>query len=141
MVTIISSGKAQFDTRVSALTQFPTPLDCMRSTARSPPSQAPAARPIPSSSVASGTYDTCLTRCAASARWIASGQAGRARDRGLEVFGIIARSGLDPDYQRKEAVFHETLLPPGIYHQQARLALHRRERNRLRAAGRRSHEG
>ena len=33
------------------LTQFPTPLDCIRRTARSPPSHAPQASATPSSSV------------------------------------------------------------------------------------------
>ena len=40
---------------VSMLTQLPTPLDCISSAARSPPSQAPAASATPSSSVVSTT--------------------------------------------------------------------------------------
>ncbi|MHC2538492.1 hypothetical protein ACVJMY_008061 [Bradyrhizobium diazoefficiens] len=67
------------------LMQLPTPLDCISSTLRWPPSQAPAAIATPSSSVvstlvvtsrsaenmrmswlwpASGTYDICLTSAA-----------------------------------------------------------------------------
>ena len=39
----------------SMLMQLPTPLDCIKSTARWPPSQAPAASATPSSSVVSTT--------------------------------------------------------------------------------------
>ena len=37
------------------LMQLPTPLDCISSAPRWPPSQAPASRPMPSSSVVSTT--------------------------------------------------------------------------------------
>jgi hypothetical protein len=41
MVTSVRSGNRQFESKENMFTQFPTPLLCMRSTARSLPSQAP----------------------------------------------------------------------------------------------------
>ena len=46
------------------LTQLPTPLDCISSTARSPPSQAPAASATPSSSVVSTVVLISGSACA-----------------------------------------------------------------------------
>jgi hypothetical protein len=48
-------AQAEDDFEVGRLTMLPTPLDCIRSTLRSPPSQAPVASPMPSSSVLSTT--------------------------------------------------------------------------------------
>ena len=45
----------QFTGSDSMLMQLPTPEDCISSTARCPPSQAPAASAMPSSSVVSTT--------------------------------------------------------------------------------------
>src|SRR6516164_4712715 len=53
MVTIISNGKAHTLASDSVLMQLPTPLLCISRTPRSPPSQAPAKMPMPSSSVVS----------------------------------------------------------------------------------------
>ena len=53
MVTSASSGKRPTWLSASMLTQLPTPLLCIRSAARWPPSQAPAASATPSSSVVS----------------------------------------------------------------------------------------
>ena len=53
----------------SRLQQLPTPLDCISSALRAPPSQAPAARAMPSSSVVSVT--TCIA-ASASQRWISA---------------------------------------------------------------------
>ena len=55
MVMNISSGKRQVRASDSMLMQLPTPLDCISSAQRSPPSQAPAASATPSSSVVSAT--------------------------------------------------------------------------------------
>ena len=54
MPTTVRKGKRQFFNSEKALMQLPTPLLCISSAARSPPSQAPAAMPMPSSSVARG---------------------------------------------------------------------------------------
>ena len=54
MPTTARNGKRQFFNSEKVLMQLPTPLLCISSAARSPPSQAPAAMPMPSSSVASG---------------------------------------------------------------------------------------
>ena len=51
MVTMTSRGKRQLLIRDSMLMQLPTPEDCISSTALCPPSQTPADRAIPSSSV------------------------------------------------------------------------------------------
>ena len=53
MVTSISSGKRPIAGSDSMLMQLPTPLDCISRTERCPPSQAPAAMAMPSSSVVS----------------------------------------------------------------------------------------
>src|SRR6266571_1266980 len=119
MVTSIRSGKPQVAARVSAFTQLPTPLDCMRSAARSPPSHAPAARATPSSSVvsgtaviplsawqssirrlwpASGTYDTCRTPCDLSALWIAAGQSMASVADDFDIFLCTIR----PDHAADE---------------------------------------
>ena len=50
--------------RLSMLMQLPTPEDCISSTARCPPSQAPAARAMPSSSVVSTTACMSGSACA-----------------------------------------------------------------------------
>ncbi len=55
IVTSISIGKRQARISDSMLTQLPTPLDCISSAERWPPSQAPAASAMPSSSVVSAT--------------------------------------------------------------------------------------
>ncbi len=55
MVISMSSGKRQARVSENMLTQLPTPLLCIRSTPRWPPSQAPASSATPSSSVVSGT--------------------------------------------------------------------------------------
>ena len=75
MVMSISSGNRQVRASDSMLMQLPSPLDCISSAARSPPSQAPAASATPSSSVVSTT-----SRISGSARqrsisreWPASG--------------------------------------------------------------------
>src|SRR6185437_7292568 len=75
IVTSISIGKRQVRISESMLTQLPTPLDCINSTERSPPSHAPAASATPSSSVVNAT-----SRMSGSARqrsisreWPASG--------------------------------------------------------------------
>ena len=65
----------QFTGSDSMLMQLPTPEDCISSTARWPPSQAPAASAMPSSSVVSTTARMSGSACAASIRcaWPASG--------------------------------------------------------------------
>jgi hypothetical protein len=75
MVMKVTIGRRQLRISDSMLTQLPTPLDCISSAARWPPSQAPAASATPSSSVVSDT-----SRMPASARqraisraWPASG--------------------------------------------------------------------
>src|SRR4051794_18662613 len=55
IVTRVRNGKRPRRISDSMLTQLPTPLDCIRSTLRSPPSQAPAQSATPSSSVISTT--------------------------------------------------------------------------------------
>ena len=55
MVTITRPATPQLRHNDSMFTQLPTPLDCMSTALRPPPSQAPAARATPSSSVLSGT--------------------------------------------------------------------------------------
>src|SRR5438477_6463619 len=55
IVTSISSGNRQTVESESMLMQLPTPLLCISSTPRSPPSQAPASMAMPSSSVVSIT--------------------------------------------------------------------------------------
>ena len=50
IVTRITHGTAQFRSSENVLMQLPTPLDCISSAARSPPSVAPSARPAPSAS-------------------------------------------------------------------------------------------
>jgi hypothetical protein len=55
MVTSTKQGKPQFFSSENMLMQLPTPLDCINSVARWPPSAAPATRPTPSSSVVSTT--------------------------------------------------------------------------------------
>src|SRR5215212_5557341 len=55
IVTRVRKGKRPSRISDSMLTQLPTPLDCIRSTLRSPPSQAPAHSATPSSSVVSTT--------------------------------------------------------------------------------------
>jgi hypothetical protein len=59
----------------SMLTQLPTPLDCISSAERSPPSQAPAASATPSSSVVSTTSRICgsARQRSISRAWPASG--------------------------------------------------------------------
>jgi hypothetical protein len=54
-VISISSGNRQLRASDNMLMQLPSPLDCISSAARSPPSQAPAASATPSSSVVSTT--------------------------------------------------------------------------------------
>ena len=54
IVTSVSNGKRQFSIRLSMLMQLPTPLDCISSTERCPPSHAPQLAAMPSSSVVSG---------------------------------------------------------------------------------------
>src|SRR5690606_12169033 len=82
MVTSVRNGNRQLPSSENMLTQLPTPLLCISSTALCPPSQAPQLSATPSSSVvsatsimsgsacaflitsacpASGTYETCLT--------------------------------------------------------------------------------
>ena len=75
MVTRISSGKRQVRASDSMLMQLPTPLDCISSAARSPPSQAPAASATPSSSVVSDTacMFTSSRQRSISREWPASG--------------------------------------------------------------------
>jgi len=51
MVTRITHGTAQLRSSENALRQLPTPLDCIISAARSPPSVAPSASAGPSASV------------------------------------------------------------------------------------------
>jgi len=51
--------KPQLRNSENMLMQLPTPLDCMSSAARWPPSAAPATRPTPSSSVVSTTSTIC----------------------------------------------------------------------------------
>ena len=53
IVTRVKNGIRQLIGSDSMLMQLPTPEDCISSTARCPPSQAPAARAMPSSSVVS----------------------------------------------------------------------------------------
>src|SRR5215467_721595 len=75
MVTSISSGVRVMVTNESMLTQLPTPLDCRRRTLRLPPSQAPVAMAMPSSSVVR-TFDTTPGSAAnrrMSSEWPASG--------------------------------------------------------------------
>src|SRR4051812_47646884 len=55
IVTRVRNGKRPSRINDSMLTQLPTPLDCIRSALRSPPSQAPAHSATPSSSVVSTT--------------------------------------------------------------------------------------
>ena len=55
IVTSMTSGKRQVFVSDSMLMQLPTPLDCISSAPRWPPSQAPASSATPSSSVVSGT--------------------------------------------------------------------------------------
>ena len=52
-----SSGPARMRGSASRLQQLPTPLDCISTTLRAPPSHAPAASAMPSSSVVSVTTD------------------------------------------------------------------------------------
>ena len=54
IVMRVRNGNRQVLTSESMLMQLPTPLDCMRRTPLSPPSQAPARIAMPSSSVVSG---------------------------------------------------------------------------------------
>src|SRR5712671_1097512 len=51
IVTSTRQGKLQLRISENMLMQLPTPLLCIRSAARSPPSVAPATNPTPSSSV------------------------------------------------------------------------------------------
>src|SRR5262245_3972244 len=106
MVTRVTSGKRHSLTVPSVLMMLPTPLDCMSRTLRSPPSHAPATRPMPSSSVLSttariessawhssirrlwppsGTYPTRRIFAATSSRWIASGHILKQRLTGLHA--------------------------------------------------------
>jgi hypothetical protein len=55
MVTRVKNGNLQLSSSENMFTQLPTPLLCISSTARSPPSQAPLTTPTPSSSVVSTT--------------------------------------------------------------------------------------
>src|SRR5262249_28917106 len=75
MVTIMSNGKPHTFTSESVLMQLPTPLLCMRRTPRSPPSQAPAKMPIPSSSVVRtvGSIPSVAWHNSISYAWPASG--------------------------------------------------------------------
>src|SRR5262245_57436058 len=75
MVTIMSNGKPHTFTSESVLMQLPTPLLCMRRTPRSPPSQAPAKMPIPSSSVVRtvGSIPSVAWHNSISCAWPASG--------------------------------------------------------------------
>jgi hypothetical protein len=51
LVTSTTQGKPQLPSSENILMQLPTPLDCISKAARWPPSEAPATRPTPSSSV------------------------------------------------------------------------------------------
>src|SRR5579883_702333 len=75
MVTKVRKGSRQLASSDSMLTQLPTPLDCIKSTARFPPSQAPAASATPSSSVVSTVVLMSGSACDSWIRreWPASG--------------------------------------------------------------------
>jgi hypothetical protein len=75
IVISISSGNRQVLASDSMLTQLPSPLDCISSAERSPPSQAPAASATPSSSVVSTTSRICgsARQRSISRAWPASG--------------------------------------------------------------------
>ena len=55
IVTSVRNGKRKIWVSENMLMQLPTPLDCINSTPRWPPAQAPANSATPSSSVVSGT--------------------------------------------------------------------------------------
>src|SRR5438132_6405290 len=75
MVTSARCGKRQLASSDSMLMQLPTPLDCISSTARSPPSQAPAESATPSPSVVSTVALIAGSACdnSISREWPASG--------------------------------------------------------------------
>ncbi len=75
MVTSVRNGKRKIWVSDSMLMQLPTPLDCINSTPRWPPAQAPASSATPSSSVVRGMprmVDDASTR-SISCEWPASG--------------------------------------------------------------------
>jgi hypothetical protein len=55
IVTSVRNGSRKIWVSENILMQLPTPLDCISSTPRWPPAQAPANSATPSSSVVSGT--------------------------------------------------------------------------------------
>jgi hypothetical protein len=75
IVTSARNGKPHDFIIARVFGQLPTPLDCISSTARAPPSHAPAASPIPYSSVVSGTARIAGSSWHSSIRrrWPASG--------------------------------------------------------------------
>src|SRR5258708_2474365 len=66
MVMSISNGKRHARGSDSMLMQLPSPLDCISSTARSPPSQAPAASATPAFSVSNSWSAQSVGACAIS---------------------------------------------------------------------------
>jgi hypothetical protein len=75
IVTNVRNGRRQLAASENMFTQLPTPLDCINSTERSPPSQAPADSATPSSSVVSTVVWIAGSACDSSIRreWPASG--------------------------------------------------------------------